>query len=58
MDEVRPGGIAKYSRRRTHYKIYFIDPVKLILLKKELGNSLDKFVADVAELEQRIRNEQ
>jgi len=58
LDETRPGGIAKYSRRRTHYKIYFIDPVKLILLKKELVDSLDRFVAAVDELERRISNEQ
>lgn len=57
LDEIRPGGIAKYSGRRTHYKVYFIDPVKLILLKKELGNRLDKFINAVDELERRTSNE-
>jgi len=57
LDEVRPGGIAKYSGRRTHYKVYFIDPSKLIVLRKELSERLDKFTTAVDELEQRIRNE-
>lgn len=57
LDEVRPGGIAKYSGRRTHYKVYFLDSEKLIFLKKELGERLDKFVGAVEALEKRIRNE-
>jgi len=57
LDEVRPGGIAKYSGRRTHYKVYFIDPTRLISLKKEVDGKLDKFIAAVDELERRIRNE-
>jgi len=57
VDENRPGGIARYSGRRTHYKVYFIEPMKLIALKKELGNRLDKFIAAIDELERRIVNE-
>jgi len=57
LDEVRPGGIARYSGRRTHYKVYFLDPTKLISLKKELDGRLDKFITAVDELERRIRNE-
>lgn len=57
LDEVRPGGIAKYSGRRTHYKAYFVDPSKLIVLRKELGERLDKFIAAIDELELRIGNE-
>lgn len=57
LDEVRPGGLAKYSGRRTHYKVYFVDPSKLIVLRKELGERLDKFIAAIDELELRIRNE-
>jgi hypothetical protein len=44
-DEVRAGGIAKFSGRRTRYKVYFIDPSKLAELKKELGDSLDCFIS-------------
>lgn len=47
-----------YSGRRTHYKAYSIAHAKLILLKKELGSSLGKFIAAVDELERVIRNEQ
>lgn len=57
LDEVRPGGIARYSGRRTYYKVYFIDPSKLIILRKELGKRLDKFIAAIDDLEQRIMDE-
>ncbi|WP_333876388.1 hypothetical protein [Methylobacter sp.] len=57
LDETRPGGIAKYSGRRTHYKVYFVDPSKLIVLRKELGERLDRFIAAIDELERRIRDE-
>lgn len=57
IDELRPGGIARYSGRRTHYKVYFIDPVKLITLRKELLITLDNFVARIDELARRISGE-
>ncbi len=47
VDEVRPGGIAKYSGRRTHYKVYYIDPVELIWLRNESGERLGKFISAV-----------
>lgn len=56
-DETRPGGIAKYSGRRTHYKAYFVDPSKLIALRKELDETLYKFIAAIDELELRFRSE-
>ncbi|MGZ8181245.1 MAG: hypothetical protein ACXWT1_04750 [Methylobacter sp.] len=51
LDEVRPGGIAKYSGRRTHYKVYYIDPIELIRLRNELGARVGKFVVAFDELE-------
>jgi len=57
LDEVRPGGIAKYSGRRTHYKVYFVDPSKLIVLRKELGERLDRFIAAIEDFEQSVRDE-
>jgi hypothetical protein len=56
-DEVRAGGIAKYSGRRTHYKVYFIDPIKLILLKRDSGKMLDNFIARIEAFEQSVRDE-
>jgi hypothetical protein len=44
-DEVRAGGVSKYSGRRTYYKVYFVDLVKLAELKKELGIVLDDFIS-------------
>jgi hypothetical protein len=55
-DETKAGGIAKYSGRRTYYKVYFISPAKLNELKKELGNLLDKFVKSAAVFETRVSN--
>lgn len=57
LDEVRPGGIARYSGRRTHYKVYFLNPVELLFLKKELGERLSKFVSSLVFFEKRIRDE-
>lgn len=57
LDETRPGGIAKYSGRRTHYKVYFINPIKLILLKRESGEMLDNFVARIEAFELSVRDE-
>jgi hypothetical protein len=54
LDEVRPGGLSKYSSRRTHYKVYFIDPAELIFIKKELAGRLDKFITAIDELERRV----
>jgi hypothetical protein len=57
VDEVKPGGIAKYSGRRTHYKVYFIDPTKLILLRNESGERLNGFVTALEAFEKRICDE-
>jgi hypothetical protein len=57
LDELRAGGIAKYSGRRTHYKVYYIDTAELIRLKSDIGDRLDKFIVAVDDLERTIRDE-
>ncbi len=56
-DEVRQGGISRYSGRQTYYKVYFIHPLALIILQVELGERLDKFSLAIAQFEQRLSDE-